>query len=141
MVNDATIARRMASQFWGEVQRQKKLLDGIWTFSTAGHGGFIVDVDKYPELAEYKSTVYINAKSNYYYPSEQHFAAFEEDCEYAKVIWAVPRVLIKLAGHYSINQDRKQWAKEMMKSVRTSLEYWNPDFLVKHPEPGFADKL
>lgn len=134
----ATVARRLASQMWGEVQGQLKVDDGIWSFHTAGHGGFVVDTEVHPELKEYNTTVYINAKSNSYYPSEQHFAPFEEDCEYAKVIWLYPYTLKKMMKNYRVAEGVtfSQWQQDRLQGVKRSLEQWNPDFLKEHPKHG-----
>ena len=138
VAKNATIARRLASQMWGEVQTQLKVADGIWSYTTAGHGGFIVDIYLHPELAEYKSVVYRDRRTNEYFPSEQHFAPFEEDCEYAKVIWLYPYVLKKLSKNYSKvdKTNFEKWQQEQLGYAKRSLEQWNPDFLQKHPKHG-----
>lgn len=136
----ATIARRLASQTWGEVQTQKKVAEGIWTYHTAGHGGYVVDTDIYPTLADHNETVYVRSDSNSYYPHEQHFAAFEEDCEFAKVEWLYPQILEKVIKQYTLKEGvtKEVWLKQRLTSLRASLERWNPDFLKKYPNPGMG---
>lgn len=74
-------ARRLATQLWGEVNGQKKVMEGAWWYSCSGHGGYIVDLDLHPQFAKfYRELTY---KTKYIRPSEQHFAALEEDCDYA----------------------------------------------------------
>lgn len=137
--DDVTIARRLASQEWGpDVQSQRKLADGIWEFTTDGHGGIIVDINKYPQLAEFKSTVYIKRNSDYYYEHEQHFAAFEEDCQASIVEWNFPYISKPLMKYYRGTQNLTyaQWQQQRLKSVYTSLQKWNLDYLDKHPKHG-----
>lgn len=132
---NVTIARRLASQMWGEVQGQQKVLDGIWWLTCSGHGGFILDTDLYPEFGEYKVIVTKHLNSNYYYSKEQHFAPFEEDCEYAKVIWLYPEVLDKFSRRYDLkDKTLEEWKEEMLEMARKSLENWNPEFLEKYPQ-------
>lgn len=94
-------ARRLAGQ-WGEVQRQHKLADGIWEFSCSGHGGIVVDLDVYPEFSEWRDFVPLrNSGEGRFrgYQHEQHFAAFEEDCD-----WAIP-----YAFHFDLLASERNW--------------------------------
>lgn len=78
--SNSQCARRLATQLWGEVNRQKKVMEGAWWYSCSGHGGYIVDLDLHPQFAKfYRELTY---KTKYIRPSEQHFAALEEDCDY-----------------------------------------------------------
>ena len=70
-------------------------VDGIWDCHTAGHGGYLVDVTKFPELAKYGEKTSID-----------NIVGFEEDYEALKVIWAVPEVLEKI-------QLDKDWYKNL----------------------------
>ena len=137
--NTASIARRMATQFWGEVQRQQKVGEGIWWFTTAGHGGFVVDTDVRPKLKEFNSKVYYGSGQRYYRYEEQHFAAFEEDCEAAKVEWAYPEIMDKTSQWFSFTCSQDEWVQERIKCLRTSLSRWNPDWLARHPIPGWQE--
>ena len=139
--NTASIARRMATQFWGEVQYQKKMAEGIWWFSTAGHGGFVVDTDLRPALKEFNSRVYYGVGQRYYIDEEQHFAAFEEDCEAVKVEWTYPEIMDKISKWHSFTCSLEQWKETRVKTLRDSLVQWNPDWLAKHPEPGWLEKM
>ena len=137
MSNPATIARRMSSQLWGEVNSQLKVAEGIWLYSNSGHGGFIVDTNVYPELRGYESVVYIRNNSSYYRPSEQHFAPFEEDCEFAKIIWLYPKVLKKMSKLYTLgDRTYKEWESDMLRLAKESLEQWNKEFLSANPTHG-----
>ena len=60
----------------------KTNVDGIWDCHTAGHGGYLVDATKFPELAKYGDKT-----------SVDNIVGFEEDYEALKVIWVVPEVL------------------------------------------------
>lgn len=138
--SNSVIARRMASQYWGDVQYQKKRLKGVWQFDTAGHGGYIVDVAEHKELAEFAATVYIRRNSNYYNPEEQHFAAFEEDCMAAIVEWTLPQIVTEKFREQFVASDLPfdLWKERRFRILRQSLEQWNPDWLLKYPEPGRA---
>lgn len=131
----AAIARRMATQFWGQVQRQCKIGNGIWWFSTAGHGGFVVDTDVRPELAEFNSEVTCNGMV---YCKEQHFAAFEEDCMATIVEWTYPDIMPAI--HKKIctldKGPTETFVAERIETLRESLERWYPEWLEKWPEPG-----
>ena len=85
MKSNSTIAKRLATQMWGKPDHQHKLADGIWEFSTPRHGGIIVDIEVRPLLREYVTEVTLYRK--YAMDYEQHFAAFEEDCDAAIVEW------------------------------------------------------
>lgn len=132
--NTAAIARRMAYQFWGEIQEQKKLAPGIWWYTTAGHGGIVVDIKERPELAEYQSTVYYGRDQRWYIESEQHFAAFEEDCAAAIVEWQYPEVWKKVYQLFETKEPLMEWAAKRQELLKSSLARWNPEYLAKHPD-------
>lgn len=130
-----TIARRLASQMWGEVQGQLKVLEGIWWIDCSGHGGFILDTNLYPEFKKDEVIVTRHKNSNQYYTREQYFAPFEEDCEYAKVVWLYPQVLDKFSKRYDLkDKTLEEWKEEILERVRKSLENWNPEFLEQYPQ-------
>ncbi len=130
-------ARRLASQMWGtDIQRQRKLADGIWWFTTNGHGGLIVDTAVRPELNEFNTGV---AYHGHFYCNEQHFAAFEEDCMAALVEWTYPEIIPaiqkELVEPYC-SQPTEEFIRERTMILRESLAHWNPDWLKIYPEPG-----
>lgn len=135
----ANIARRMAAQFWGPVQVQKKIGEGIWWFSTAGHGRIVVDTAVRTSLREFQSEV--TYRGRYCIPEEQHFAAFEEDCEACKVEWTYPSVMPAIAAMFRFDGELDGWIQERIAMIRESLERWNPVWLAQHPEPGWGEKL
>lgn len=133
MKSNAVIARRFAKQMWGTVQGQKKLINGVWEYYTAGHGGIIVDTNEWPLLKEYNTIVFTRVNANTYYLSEQHFAAFEEDCD-----WAIPVYLYKeIAMAKFINSDYTEEfykkyptvEKFIENSVIPSIKQWNEKVL------------
>ena len=131
----AVVARRIATQFWGEVQSQRKVGDGIWWLTTAGHGGFVVDVAVRTELSEFKSEV---TRNGLVYSDEQHFAAFEEDCMAVIVEWTYPDIMPAVQKMLCAYYDgpAKECIAERIEIMRNSLQRWNPDWLKKWPEPG-----
>lgn len=133
--NSVAIARRLASQCWGEIQHQKKLGEGIWDFETAGHGGIVVDVAVRPELAEFKTEVLFALRNGKLFirPSEQHFAAFEEDCEAVKVEWTYPSIMGAVAKLFKVEGDIDEWKAKRKAVLENSLKRWNPDWLSQHP--------
>ncbi len=137
--SNASIARRLAAQTCGEVQKQQKIGKGIWSFYTAGHGGYIVDTDIHTSLKEYNGIVYTRSNSNRYYPHEQHFAAFEEDCDYAIVSWLyLDHVLPNLSKNYNLNGGYNRFMERQKEYAHNSLARWNPDVLAKYPEPNMG---
>lgn len=70
-------------------------VEGIYDCQTAGHGGYLVDTDVFPELAKYGEKTPID-----------NIVGFEEDYEALKVIWAVPEVLEQI-------QLDKDWYKNL----------------------------
>ena len=140
--NDA-IARRLAGQMWrNPVDHQKKLADGIWMFSTPGHGGIVVDTNIRPELASYNTEVRYHKNHAYY--SEQHFAAFEEDCMAAIVEWLyASEIHTKAFRNMFVADDAvsdEEWFRKRIEMLRASLEMWNPDVLQKYPDPSMCVK-
>ena len=139
----ASIARRLAYQYWGEIQTQYKLAEGIWLFDTASHGGIVVDIAVHPELAEFKSTVYNHRYGKYAaLYDEQHFAAFEEDCNAQIVEWTFPhlvedRVMKRILGYGSKDPahtvEIAEWRAERKGILERSLRNWHKDWLENHP--------
>lgn len=132
----AAIARRLAAQYWGPVQRQRKLSNGIWWFTTAGHGGFVVDLDVRPELKEFQSDVFRRERL---YEHEQHFAAFEEDCMAPIVEWTYPEIMASIQKaliepYRSMPFD--EFVRERKEDLYSSLARWNPNWLIRYQEPG-----
>ncbi|MFW6288126.1 MAG: DUF7007 domain-containing protein, partial [bacterium] len=100
---------------------------GVYWFETAGHGGYIVDIELYPKLEEFHRIVTIRQGSSKYRPSEQHFAPLEEDCNWALVEYLYPDVL-KNAYYKGSNQE-KYTLEDRVIIVRESVERWNPEYL------------
>ena len=139
MLHDsAAIARRMASQHWGPVEQQCKVASGIWWFSTCSHGGLIVDTNVRKELRALNTPVF---KRNLAYVEDQHFAAFEEDCQAAIVEWVYPEIIPIIQR--KLFQDATPahvYTAQRIALLRDSLRYWNPDWLEKYPEPGIPNR-
>lgn len=129
--SNEVIARRLASQTWGTVQQQQKIAEGFWSFSTAGHGGYVADTNVYPLLKPYQQTVLTHIKSGKYYPHEQHFAPFEEDCD-----WAIPLYLYPQLAEAEYKKGT--WTKEFYTKYTTLVDYINnsviPTIQRYHPE-------
>ena len=139
MAQSSSIARRLAAQMWGTPDRQRKLADGIWDFSTPSHGGIVVDTDVRTELKSYNQQV---CKGRYVYYSEQHFAAFEEDCMAPIVEWVYAAdIHTKKFRSYFVGDEEltdEEYFAKRLDLIRRSLEQWNPEVLKKYPEPSMG---
>lgn len=78
----------------------------------------------------------IRAGGHYLYPDEQHFAVFEEDCEYAKVEWLCPDIFKKMYRSDDTDLPFDEWVTNRQSELRRSLEQWNPEWLAAHPLPA-----
>lgn len=65
--------------------------------------------------------VYTRDGSNCYRPHEQHFAAFEEDCEYAKVEWLYPDILKWMSKNYIFKETVEAGMEKRMGLVKEGL--------------------
>lgn len=73
----------LGTEMWREGATVKNtVVDGIFDCTTAGHGGYLVDVVKHPELKEFGCST-----------SNSMINAFEEDYEALKVIWLYPKLV------------------------------------------------
>lgn len=94
----------------------------------------MVDTKVRPQFAGDETIVYTRNGFGYYRPDEQHFAAYEEDCEAAKVEWLCPDIFRQLGGLYNLSGSFEDWAQLRFEMLRRSLEQWNPEWLKLHPE-------
>lgn len=65
---------------WGKVQTQRDVTEGITWVSTAGHGGLVLSDAKLREMPERYRKLNVYGTGRY----------FEEDCEWALVVHALP---------------------------------------------------
>lgn len=138
----ATTARKLAAQYWGQPDSQKKLAEGIWMFSTPGHGGIVVDTDIRPEILKVKelSFVYTRAGSEFGYRNEQHFVALEEDCDACIAEWLYSEDIItpkyfRLYVHKE-GEAFEEWKEKRLQCIKESLQMWNPEVLKVFPYPN-----
>ncbi len=125
------IAGSVATQQWGKVTSRRKLCDGVYLFDTEGHGGVVVDTEVHPEMSMFNVFVECG-KGGQGYTSEQHFAAFEEDC-----MVAVPYYLLFDKTHtkkffetcYGGRGKYEDWLFSQNQYIVSSLGRWNPVFL------------
>ena len=101
---------------WGRVQTAEELAPGIWTVSTAGHGGIILSAQRDADMPEY-----LKSAAKYAGPR-----CYEEDCEWALVALAYPEAFNTL----------RSWQKP---GDKTHYEYaldtaksWHPLAYTKH---------
>lgn len=133
MSNNVQIARKLANQSWGRILTQKKLLEGIWYFDCEGHGGYVVDTNIYPQFNQFYTPVFVRKNSIGIMLSEQHFAIFEEDCNYAIVEYVLFEQLAEILYEaFAFNRKYKtfnDFKVEYKKSLLESLKKWNNDWL------------
>lgn len=100
----------------GDARIYDTRVEGIYDCQTAGHGGYLVDTDVFPELAKYGDKTPID-----------NIVGFEEDYEALKVIWAVPEVLEQI-------QLDKDWYKNLtLDDVLRYDDKLNDDFRKEFP--------
>lgn len=137
----ATTARKLAAQYWGQPDYQRKLAEGIWMFSTPSHGGIVIDTNIRQEILKVKepSFVYTRKGSNQGYCNEQHFVALEEDCEACIAEWLYAKDIItpKYFGYYIHDEGEtfETWKEKRLEFIKQSLQLWNPEVLKFFPNP------
>jgi hypothetical protein len=107
------MSRLPRSSPWGAVQVCKELIDGVFSVSTAGHGGIMVRKNAAdflsPDALKYGAF------------KEGSYFCFEEDCCAQVVIrelldkklWQIPDLITDKAGYEeSINRSLRQWQPE-----------------------------
>lgn len=141
----AVVARKLASQMWGKPDHQRKLAEGIWTFSTPRHGGIVVDTNVRPDILKVcKNTfVYQREGSSCGLANEQHFVALEEDCDACIAEWLYTDEIItpKLHKRYVTEKLFDEWKQERIEMIRRSLEHWNPEVLKVFPTANLGEKF
>lgn len=126
---------RAGEDLWrdGAVIRPTKV-DGIYDCSTDGHGGYLVDTTKFPELAKYGEKTYID-----------NIVGFEEDYEALKVIWLHPEVLadVQLDSDFiknlTIDQVTKYDNTDEFKNEFPERKAWKEPKEIKSEDYEFAN--
>lgn len=121
--NKANTARRLASQRWGEVNAQKKVMSGVWWFSCSGHGGYVVDLCEHPGFAMHYSFVETRLNSGQGYTDEQHYAILEEDCN---------AVMFDYLYYDYLEISKKRLSSGSKEDLRHSLQRWNATWLAAY---------
>lgn len=146
------IARRLAGDFWPDVQAQRKLAPGVFDFSCAGHGGIVAVLDAAELPAELVDLARKHGKTelvgDYHgklITSERYtrdtfdrmqaagMAVLEcwigeEDCDFALIALASEKVCAGLAktaregSPYSTPEGMRAYCRE-------NAERWNPEFV------------
>lgn len=151
-MNPSTIARHVANCEWPDVQSQKKIADGVFWFTSAGHGGCVALLNRFGEdeqkalrTAGKTQVVMINPagkrcwyggrfdfQQSFYEPQGYTFVEVvvgEEDCDWACIFLAdtslIEKANVALGGH--------PWT---VKDVAQCCYRWNPAFAA---ELGWVD--
>lgn len=119
-VNNASIAKRLAKQVWGDVSSQKKIMPGAWYFSCASHGGYIVDLNLFPQFEDYRCVPLY--RNEWVRTSENHFAILEEDCNFA---------LFEYSYRYHKKFKREDF-KKYEENLVELLKEWNSEWYSKY---------
>ena len=108
--------REPAFSPWGEVQSCEELFNGIFSVSTPGHGGIMV---------ESQSVFYLSSAARKCGFRDGGYLCFEEDCQEAVVLrelldrklWAIPeRITDPAAFEQAIDEDLQRWNPEYWKA-------------------------
>lgn len=130
-VSDLAIMRRLARQKWGGINSQRKVANGVYWFDCEGHGGYVVDFEKYPKVKDFKEIVETRYNSGSYYTCEQRFAVLEEDCDWAVLEYLYPEIMEKNYNIYSENWSSDYSLDDYKETVRKCVENWNEEYLKK----------
>ena len=93
---------RPQNSMWAAIQSADQLLPGIWSVSTAGHGGFILSEERQEAMPD---TLRSNGRQ------------YEEDCEWALVVLAFEQEF----------QSASRLSDAHIRTARDSVKCWNPD--------------
>ena len=108
--------REPAFSPWGEVQSCEELFNGIFSVSTPGHGGIMV---------ESQSVFYLSSAARKCGFREGGYLCFEEDCQEVVVLrelldrklWTIPeRITDPAAFEQAIDEDLQRWNPEYWKA-------------------------
>lgn len=125
-VSDLAIMQRLARQKWGNINQQRKIAEGVYWFDCVGHGGYIADIDMYPKAEEFQETVYIRRNSSKYYPCEQRFAAFEEDCDWSVLEYWYPEISENFINKFDFVNGEYSY-EDRRRDVLLCTYGWNED--------------
>lgn len=120
------MSKRPGYSPWGPIQSEHKLCVGVYTVSTASHGGIMV-ADDVAETIFSKAALDCAFRYNWFY-------CFEEDCD-APV--ALQELLDKkmITGFFNMN------AEELSEAVNRSLQAWHPEYLKNREKSSIMEQL
>jgi len=101
---------------WGAVQHCEEWLEGVFSVSTAGHGGVLVAAEAAKMLSEVARKRGVKM---------QGYLQYEEDCDWAIPVYELPQTW-KQAFRYS-GLPEAQWGIHL----RETLSLWNADYLLE----------
>jgi hypothetical protein len=126
MRNEAQIledVRAAGREMWGQVNSATPVhgVPGVYFVDTAGHGGYIVALEAHPLPATIASWDTVVAAPG----SRQRFAAFEEDCDWAALLYFDE--VVRAGEEAGASADYKgQYGRERL---RTLVEVYHPELL------------
>ena len=101
---------------WGVVQDCEEWLEGVFSVSTAGHGGVLVT----PEVAKLLSEAARKRGAKM-----QGYLQYEEDCDWAIPVYELPQTWAKAFKWSGLPEI--EWGKHLLET----LSAWNADYLLE----------
>jgi hypothetical protein len=144
-VTDSRLARFVAGREWPDVQTQAKYADGAFWFTSAGHGGTVVRLDRFSAeaqtalraagLVEYVVVrKHANATKLYYSRDYNHLNEYAERNGFDLVEFAVGEEDCGYADLFFVNDSLREAANAKMGGSHTrdevadTVKNWNVDF-------------
>ncbi len=106
---------------WGKVDRCKSICDGVYSVSTASHGGIMVALDVADSLLSNEAQECAFTEGSY--------LCFEEDCDAAV---AIRELLDKGIYKAPFNENFKNGKYSEL--INNSLQRWHPEYWKHHEE-------
>jgi len=141
------VAIRLSEQLWGKRSSFKTLYPGIWQASCDRHGGLVVDTKVFPELSRpaaptldtcFDRMVTVYETSSYYRPEEQHFAAFEQDVDWAFVPYLFhARENLQMHPSVALMNPYAQALDELDEAVKDLIDYHPLEFAACERRLGY----
>lgn len=117
---DSEKARRAAQSAWGTINTQRKIVNGVFSFDTWGHGGYVVIIPQ-DEIQPWMDV-------EYYWNDGTASVVFEEDCAWAFVPLWKPEVARKEVerGEYLAFKSVDDLYKNALRTAKVwhTMEQW-----------------
>ena len=127
---------------WGTSQQQKKIADGITSYSTASHGGYQVSAERLAEMPDCIREFKTYAGTGWY----------EEDCDWCLVVLSFPSLFDGRSCHYAIKTLKMStsdyfkdlaaayWKTPQAIAAQDSANLFERENADKYAQSGFGSK-